>query len=148
MRLPTKPIPACIASDPALPISQLGAEPVSQEAEWHNATRYVSLQAANIAAMQASDLTEAANVLADPTTLEDCLIYVADIVRADVQQQRWPALTGGLEDARWVAGLIAWIPRPLTDQELDALKAGLACRLLLNEPALAGSPEAGSLIQR
>ncbi len=137
-----------VASDPSLPLSQLAEETASQEAEWHNTTRYASLQAANIAALQASDLTEAANVLSDPATLEDCLVYVADVVRADVQQQRWLALTGGLADARWVAGLIAWIPRTLGDQELDALKAGLACRLLLAEPALAGSPEAAGLRRR
>lgn len=139
---------ASAASDPSLPLAQLTPEPASQETEWHNTTRYASLHGANIAALQVSDLADAGSVLADPGTLEDCLIYVADVIRADVQEQRWLALAGSLQDARWIAGLIAWVPRALTDQELDALKAGLGCRLLLNEPTLAGSPEAAGLRRR
>jgi hypothetical protein len=137
-----------VASDPSLPLAELGPDPVTQDIEWHNTTRSVSLQTVNLASLQAGDLTDAAGVLADPATLEDCLIYVADILRAGVQRQRWQSLAASLPPERWIAGLLAWIPRTLTDQELDTLKAGLGCRLLLADPGLAGSPEAAGLRRR
>jgi hypothetical protein len=136
------------ASDPMLPLAELGPEPVTQDVEWHNTTRSVSLQTASIASMQASDLTDAAALLSDAATLEDCVIYVADALQPTAQRQRWQALMAGLAPDRWTAGLIAWTPRSLTDQELDALKAGLGCRLLLADPGLAASPESAGLRRR
>jgi len=137
-----------VASDPTLPLADLGLDPVTQDIEWHNTTRSVSLRTANLASMQTSDLTDAAAVLSDPATLEDCLVYVADILGAGVQRQRWQMLTASVPPNRWVAGLLAWIPRKLTDQELDTLKSGLGCRLLLADPTLAASPEAAGLRRR
>lgn len=137
-----------VASDPGLPLSELAAGPWSQEVEWQNTTRYVSIEAANLAAMQAGDLTDALGVLSDPSSLEDCLIYVADIIRSGAQRDRWLALAGELPQTRWAAGLVLWAPRPLTDQELDALKSGLACRMLLAEPGLASNAEAQGLRTR
>jgi hypothetical protein len=136
------------ASDPSLPLGELAMGATQHEIEWHNTTRYVVLESANIAAMQPGDLTDRMALLADSATLEDCAVYVADVVQAGVQRDRWLALARSLSEARWAAGLIVWAPRALTDNELDAVKSGLACRLLLQEPGLSANPEAAGLRRR
>jgi hypothetical protein len=137
-----------VASDPLLPLGELAMGPTQQEIEWHNTTRYLVLESGNIAAMQPGDLAERANLLSDTATIEDCAVYVADAISAGAQRDRWLALTRSLGESRWAAGLIMWAPRPLTDNELDAVKSGLACRLLLQEPGLSANPEAAGLRRR
>lgn len=137
-----------VSSDPSLPLAELALSSVQQRIEWQNTTRYAVLEAANVAALQPGDLLDRMNQLADPLTLEDCAIYVGDLIHARIQRERWLALTRSLGEARWAAGLILWAPRPLTENELDTVKAGLACRLLLQEPSLSASPESAGLRRR
>ncbi|MBM3497424.1 MAG: hypothetical protein FJX74_02030 [Armatimonadetes bacterium] len=137
-----------VASDASLPLGELAMGACQHEIEWHNTTRYVVLESANIAALQPGDLTDRMGLLSDSATLEDCAIYIADVVQAPVQRERWLALARSLSEARWAAGLIVWAPRPLTENEADTVKSGLACRLLLQEPGLSANPEAAGLRRR
>ncbi|MGQ9731620.1 MAG: hypothetical protein ACUVX8_10155, partial [Candidatus Zipacnadales bacterium] len=120
-----------VASEASLPLSELAIGASQATVEWHNTSRYVIVETANIASLQPADLADRITQLADPRTMEDCAIYVADPLYAAVQRERWITLTKSLADRRWSAGLLVWIPRPLSDNELNTLKSGLACRLLL-----------------
>ncbi|MBM3476467.1 MAG: hypothetical protein FJX75_24610 [Armatimonadetes bacterium] len=137
-----------VASDASLPLGELALGATQHDIEWHDTTRYVVLESVNVAALQPGDLTDRISLLSDTATLEDCAVYIGDVTHASAQRDRWLALARTLGDARWAAGLVLWAPRALTDNEMDAVKSGLACRLLLQEPGLSANPEAAGLRRR
>jgi hypothetical protein len=123
---------AALASGPGLPLAEL-AEPSSLEVEWANTARGVAVQTAQLAALSPDRLSSRCSELADPATVEDARLYLAEVTRLPEQRAAWREAGASLPRGRWAGALIAWLPRDLTAEELDRLKELAACQTLLQE---------------
>ncbi len=122
------------ASDsPALPLSELTRKQ-PYEVIWENTLRCVAAQIANLSNLTLSQLRACAAELADPATPEDCQLFIGQLVRVAEQRQAWTHLQEVADKARWHSGLVAWLPRPLTAEEVDVAKECAACHQLLQQP--------------
>jgi len=122
------------ASDsPAFPLSELTRKQ-PYEVTWENTLRSVAAQTTNLASLTLSQLQACAAELADPATPEDCQLFIGQIVRVAEQRQAWTHLQEIADKARWHSGVVAWLPRPLTAEEVDVAKECAACHQLVQQP--------------
>lgn len=118
------------ATGSALPLADL-PEPRTLEIEWGNTLRSVQVQTSNLTGLSADRLAARCGDLADAGTTEDVLLYLAEIIRPHEQRNAWREAARGLPRNRWSAGVAAWIPRELTDDETDRIKELASCRSIL-----------------
>jgi len=122
------------ASDsPGFPLAELTRKQ-PYEITWENTLRRVVAQTINLASVTLSQLQACAAELGDPTTPEDCQLFIGQIVQVTQQQEAWSHLQQTVNNARWHSGLVAWLPRPLTAEEVDVAKECAACHQLLQQP--------------
>lgn len=119
-----------VLSSTALPLADL-AEPVVLQVEWAHTPRTLVVQATSLLGLTADRLAGRATELADTGTAEEARLHVGDLGRVADQRTAWKAATTGLGAGRWGAGLMAWLPRAVTADELDRIKELTACRALL-----------------
>ncbi|MEN6549416.1 MAG: hypothetical protein ABFE07_25500 [Armatimonadia bacterium] len=118
------------AAGTALPLADL-AEPRTLEVEWGNTTRCLLVQAMNLTSFNAERLSSRSADLSDAMVAEDARLYLAEIIRPSEQRAVWREAAMGLPRSRWAWGVMAWIPRELTPEELDRVKELAACRSIL-----------------
>lgn len=123
---------ATAATGTALPLADL-REPRTLEVEWANTVRSVQVQTLNLTGLSADRLAARCGDLADAGTPEDVRLYLAEIIRPTEQRNAWREASHGLPRSRWSAGVVAWIPRELTEDELDRIKELASCRSLLQD---------------
>lgn len=116
----------------ALPLGDL-AEPVLLQVEWAHTARTVAVQTANLLGLSGDRLSTRCAELSDPGTPEDTRLFVAEFHRPTEQRNAWKEAALSLPKGRWAAGVLAWVPRALTPEELDRVKELAACRALLHE---------------
>ncbi|HUS81583.1 MAG TPA: DUF6079 family protein [Armatimonadota bacterium] len=121
---------AAAHSAPDLPLAEL-AERQIVEVHWLNTARGMSVSCENLLALDELELDQRIQELSDPAILEGCHLYLGHLLSPGLQRTRWEELARGLMAGRWVAGVLAWEPRTLTERELDALRELAACRALL-----------------
>ncbi len=119
---------------PNFPLAELTRSQL-QEVLWNNSHRTVRIETANLATLTTAQLAAYVVELGDPATAEDCRLFVAELLRPQPQMSAWPPAQSSALHSRWAAGLIAWLPRALTPQEVDVVKQCVACHALLHQPA-------------
>ncbi|MCK4299432.1 MAG: hypothetical protein KAX80_07860, partial [Planctomycetes bacterium] len=129
-------IVACDDS-PSFPLAELTRSQL-HEVIWENSYRTVSVETANLSTLTPAQLAAYVTELADPATVADCRLFLAELLRPQLQMRAWSKARSSELRSRWAAGLLAWLPRELTAQELDVIKQCVACHELLHQP----SPEA------
>ena len=130
-RLWQRIVAAC--DSPTLPLAEL-VRTQPYEIVWQNTVRCVAAQVANLASLTSSQLEAYAAELGDPTTAEDCQVFVGELLHVPEQQAAWTHLQGMLPRGRWHSGLIAWLPRALSAEEIEIVKQCAACHQLLQQP--------------
>lgn len=119
-------------SGPAVPLADL-AEEMLQEVRWRNTARGMSVSFGSIMAIDELEVGRRAQELADPANLATVHLYLGDLIAPEAQRIRWREITDGTLAGRWAASVVCWLPRPLAERELDALRDCAACRLLLSQ---------------
>jgi len=138
-RLWRRVLAAC--DSPTFPLAELThGEPL--EITWQNSARYVAVELVNLATVTLAQLGGYASELGDPTVPEACHLFIARLLGAEHQAEHWAQLCQSLPASRWRAGLLAWVPRALTPQELDIIKQSAACHELLRQPGPNGEVQA------
>lgn len=130
---------------PAVPLAELVGGAL-QEVRWRNTARGMSVSFGSIMAIDDLDVSRRGQELADPANLATIHLYLGDIIAPEAQRARWGEITDGTLAGRWAASVLCWLPRPLAERELDALRDCAACRLLLGQRA--GLEHEKGLIQR
>jgi len=126
-------IVAC-SDSPSWPLASL-SRPQLEEVIWENSYRTVSVETANLSTLTVAQIATCINELNDPSTVEDARLFMAELHQCDAQLTAWNKAQSSRPKSRWAAGLLAWIPRALTVQEIDMVKQCVACHELLHEPA-------------
>lgn len=121
-------------SGPAVPLAEL-AEGALHEVRWRNTARGMSVSFGSIMALDDLDVGRRAQELADPANLATVHLYLGDVIAPEAQRTRWREITDGTLAGRWAASVVCWLPRPLAEREIDALRDCAACRLLLGQRA-------------
>lgn len=132
---------------PELPLAELG-EDYLLEVRWLNSTRGVSASCLNLLTLDELELDQRVQDLADPNLYQTCHIYVGHLLQPALQRGRWQELVGGLMPGRWAAGVLTWLPRALSDRELDLLRECAACRELLAQERAQPSDDDGAILAR
>ena len=130
-RLWQRIVAAC--DSPAFPLAEL-THKQPYDVVWQNTLRRLTAQTINFSNLTLSQLQACAAELADPMTPEDCQIFIGQIVRVAEQRRAWAHLQEVADKARWYNGLVAWLPRPLTAEQVDVAKECAACHQLLQQP--------------
>ncbi len=130
-----------------LPLGEL-AEARVEEVRWLNSGRGMSVSCMSLLALDQADLDQRIQDLADPAVFEACHLFVGHVAAPALQRARWEELASGLMSGRWVAGVLAWLPRALSDRELDALRSCAACRTLLERERSQPTDEDHGLLMR
>ncbi len=130
-RLWQRIIAAC--DSPTLPLAEL-VRNQPYEIAWQNTVRCVAAQVANLASLSSSQLEAYAAELGDPTTAEDCQVFVGELLHLAEQQAAWTHQRETLGKGRWHSGLVAWLPRALSAEEVEIVKQCAACHQLLQQP--------------
>ncbi len=130
-RLWQRIVAAC--DSPVFPLTELTRNQ-PYEVIWQNTTRCAAVQIANLASLTAPQLEAYAAELADPATPEDCQVFVGELLRVPDQEAVWSHLQESAGKARWYSGLVAWLPRALTAEEMAIVKQAAACHQLLQQP--------------
>jgi hypothetical protein len=123
---------ASVASGTVLPLADL-REPRVLQVPWANSVRMVQTQTCSLHSLSGDRLAIRSADLSDGATVEDLRLHVAEIVRAGEQRLAWKEAAAIVPQGRWAAGVLAWIPQELTDEELDRVKEFAACRALLQD---------------
>lgn len=123
---------AC-SDGPGLPLAELTRSQL-YEVIWENSYRQVRVETANLSTLTTAQLAAYTTELADPRTGEDCRLFLGGLAQPQAQTTSWPAGQVADLQSRWAAGLLAWLPRPLTVQEIDVIKQCVACHELLHQP--------------
>jgi len=131
-RLWQRIIAAC--ETPAFPLAELTRNQL-YEVVWENTIRCVAVQIANLSSLTAPQLEAQSAELADPATRQDCQIFLGELLRVADQESSWSHLQAIAGKARWHHGLVAWLPRPLSAEEVEIVKQAAACHQLLQQPA-------------
>ncbi len=119
-------------SGPALPLAELTGGPLL-EVRWRNTARGMSASPESVLRIDELDIDRRVQELADPANIAAVHLYVADLISPEVQRTRWREMTAGGVAGRWSASVMCWLPRPLHEREIDALRDCAACRLLLGQ---------------
>ncbi len=130
----------------ALPLAEL-SETQTLEVRWRNTSRCLGVSCENLLALTALELDQQVQEISDTATVHDAHLYVAHLVQSRAQRSRWQELASGLMGGRWSAGVLAWVPRPLAQRELDVLLDCTACRALLQQERQAAAEQEAGLIQ-
>ena len=120
------------ATGNALPLADLG-DTRTLEVEWAHTLRCVQVQTVSLTGLSADRLAARCGDLAEAGTAEDVRLYLAEITRLNEQRKAWHEASQGLPRSRWSAGVLAWLPRELTADELDRVKELASCRALLQD---------------
>ena len=117
------------------PLSRLGgmAEAQTVEVRWRNTARCVAVSLENLLALDELELDQRVQELSDPASVHDVHLYLAHLIQPQAQRNRWEEMASGLMGGRWAAGVLAWVPRPLSQREMDALRECAACRRCSDE---------------
>jgi len=118
--------------EPSFPL-QLLAEPRQQQFEWMNTVRRATVERRDLRRLRAEELSRLADALAAPGTAESGWLVIADLREVEAQREAWRAAAGEVS-GRWTQALIAWLPRALRDDELDALREHAALRMFAADP--------------
>jgi len=132
---------------PDLPLADL-AEETTAEVHWLNSVRGMSVSCVNLLTLDESELDHRIQNLADPAVFEACHLHVGHLPQPGLQRVRWQELCGRLMSGRWAAGIVAWLPRELSDRELDALVECAACRSLLTRERTQPSDDEQAVLMR
>jgi hypothetical protein len=132
---------------PDLPLAEL-VEETTAEVHWLNSARGMSVSCVNLLTLDESELDDRIQNLADPAVFEACHLYVGHLPQPGLQRVRWQELCRRLMSGRWAAGIVAWLPRELSDRELDALVECAACRSLLTRERTQPSDDERAALMR
>ncbi len=132
-------------SGPALPLEALVDEPVL-EVRWRNTGRGMSASLESVLRIDELEISRRVQELSDPANLASVHLYVGGLIAPETQRTRWAEITNTAMTGRWAAAVLCWLPRPLHERELDALRDCAACRLLLAQRA--GLEHEKGLVQR
>ena len=123
--------------DPCFPLAGL-VEQRTLGVDWQQARRYLLAACRDLTAASAAELQNTAGALQGPQTKEDgALIIAPPTTRASDQEQAWREMTAGIE-GRFARGLLAWIPRSLTETECDHLIEHAALASMAADPTFSG----------
>jgi hypothetical protein len=123
---------AAVTSSAVLPLGDL-REACLLQLTWANSLRLLQAQTCSLTSLSGDRLANRSADLADGTTPEDLRLHVAEIVRVAEQRLAWKEAAAIVPQGRWAAGVLAWIPQELSEEELDRLREFAACRVLLQE---------------
>ena len=129
-RLWARAVAAC--DEPAFPLAQL-TESRTLEVQWHNTFRCITAHLVDVAGLAPGAISEYAADLADPATVEDAYLFVARPADPAAQENAWRRVCETTAASRWSAAILAWLPRELSAQDLDALKEFAAVAELLED---------------
>ncbi|MEA3401744.1 MAG: hypothetical protein U9R79_10940 [Armatimonadota bacterium] len=117
---------------PSMPLAEL-AEEALLEVRWRNTPRALSASLESVQRLDELEIDRRVQELTDPGTMASAHLYVADLLSPEAQRTRWREISADTIAGRWSAAVLCWIPRPLQERELDALRDCAACRLLLSQ---------------
>lgn len=98
--------------------------------DWENAPRLLSIGQLALESLTPAALTHLMTALADEESLAVCRIFIGSLAGPEAQLEHWAQICERTPRSRWRHALIAWVPRQLTDREVDVLKDYAALRLL------------------
>ncbi|MGC9319437.1 MAG: hypothetical protein ACP5KN_15495 [Armatimonadota bacterium] len=119
---------------PSMPLDEVAKEPLV-EVRWRNTARAISASLQSVQRLDELEIDRRVQELTDPGSMASAHLYVADLLSPGAQRTRWREISADTVAGRWSAAVLCWIPRPLQERELDALRDCAACRLLLSQRA-------------
>ncbi len=124
------------ASGPDFPLAHFDEAKVL-EVTWQNTARFVSVETVSLSTVTAQDLKDQVATLGGMESEYDCRILIAEVLSPEAQLEVFQQASGAVKGERFADGLIAWVPRPLTEGEVDKLRQLAACRQIMREPSAA-----------
>ncbi len=124
------------ASGPDFPLAHFDQAKVL-EVIWQNTARFVAVETADLTTITAQGLKEQAAELASIESEYDCRIFIAELLAPEAQLEAFRQAAAAASGQPFADGLIAWLPRPLTEAEFDKLRQLAACQQILREPSAA-----------
>ncbi len=127
---------------PAFPLAGL-AEAHAIGVVWAQARRFTSVVCRDLTGIARAELQNLAGELASPSTREDGRLFLAlPTISSEKQEAAWRRAGEGIE-GRFAAGLLAWLPRELTDADRDRLVDHAALALMVADRTLARRRDRG-----
>jgi hypothetical protein len=123
---------AAACADAAFPLA-LFAEPRPQQFEWMNTMRRATVERRDLRRLRSEELSRLADTLAAPATDETGWLIIGEMSDVEGQREAWREAAGQVA-GRWAQAMLAWLPRPLKAEELDALREHAALRMLAADP--------------
>ncbi len=124
------------ASGPDFPLAHFDQAKML-EVIWQNTARFVSVETADLTTITAQQLKDQAAELASVESESDCRIFIAELLAPEAQLEAFRQAAEAAADHAFADGVIAWVPRVLSETELDKLRQLAACQQILREPSTA-----------
>ncbi|UCH33752.1 MAG: hypothetical protein JSV65_14445, partial [Armatimonadota bacterium] len=137
---------AAACQDASFPLPVF-SEPRQQQFEWMNTVRRATVERRDLRRVRAEELSRITEALASAGTAESGWLVIGDLRDVEAQGEAWLQVTQQVS-GRWTQGAIAWLPRPLGDDELDALREHAALRMLSADPTSREGEHGRELAQR
>ena len=123
---------AAACEDAAFPLA-LFRQPGQQQFEWMNTVRRATVERRDMRLLRPEELSRLADALSAPGTAESGWLVIGDMREVDGQREAWLAVAAEVA-GRWTRGLVAWLPRPLQEEEVEVLREHAALRMLAADP--------------
>ena len=134
------------AARPDFPLAHFD-EAKTLEIVWENTTRFVAAETTDLKSITGQDLKDEVAELAAVDTEHTCRVHIAELLNPEGQAKAFAEASLAVADQRFADGLIAWLPRALSEVELDKVRQFAACRQVLREPSSTHEqPEVGDRI--
>ena len=123
---------AAACQDSSFPLA-LFSEPRQQQFEWMNTVRRATLERRDLRRLRPEELSRLAEALAAPGTPESGWLVIGDMRDVAGQREAWLDAAGQV-GGRWTQAMVAWLPRPLQEDEVETLREHAALHMLAADP--------------
>ncbi len=122
------------ASRPDFPLAHFD-DAKTLEVIWENTTRLVLTETSDLKSITGQDLKDEVAELGSVDSEHSCRVHIAELLDPAGQAEAFAEASGAVAGQRFADGLVAWLPRALTEVELDKVREFASCRQVLREPA-------------
>ncbi|HIE51332.1 MAG TPA: hypothetical protein EYP85_06200 [Armatimonadetes bacterium] len=122
--------------------------PTVASVPWLNTVRTMLLSGRDLTTLSSEELTNQTALLAGLDTEEAVSLYLASPFHLAEQRAAWEEAVAAVPDQRWAQALVAWLPRPLTEEEQEQLRTDTAHELLRQDPTLQDHQQGERILAR
>ncbi|NLJ36580.1 MAG: hypothetical protein GX358_10185 [candidate division WS1 bacterium] len=124
------------ASGPEFPLAHFD-EPTILEITWQNTPRFVSVETADLTSLTSQDLRDFVADLTGNDSEVQLRLLIAELLDPERQMQAFENITSAVSGQHFSGAVLAWLPRPLAETEMDKLLQLAACRQVLRDSTAA-----------